>query len=229
MWASIEYRCAQFCLTFYDWCAVGTFSFAVFFCFCFFVHLILLHAFELPITLVLDSENKIQTKIIFRFIQFLIQVGLHTYMGHIIDAIATKHLLCITELNLRYLTNFGSYDVMIWLAQSTDNSKWFAWSPRLWVNESGLYNFLFMLLKHVFIAVLRINKLSAVLRFFQNPDWLSFMMLLLSRKSVSLEFSIEEYNLLTASYWNAAVITGVCLRSFFMNGADIWRRPFARI
>ena len=28
---------------------------------------------------------------------------------------------------------------MIWLAQSTDNSKWFAWSPRLWGNESGLY------------------------------------------------------------------------------------------
>ena len=28
---------------------------------------------------------------------------------------------------------------MIWVAQSTDNSKWFAWSPRLWVNESGLY------------------------------------------------------------------------------------------
>ena len=28
---------------------------------------------------------------------------------------------------------------MIWLAQSTDNWKWFAWSPRLWGNESGLY------------------------------------------------------------------------------------------
>ena len=69
----------------------------------FFVHLILLYAYELPITLVLDRENKIQTTIIFRYIQFLIQVGLHTYMGHIIDAIATKHLLCITELNLRYL------------------------------------------------------------------------------------------------------------------------------
>ena len=52
-------------------------------------------------------------------------------MDHIIDAIATKHLLCITELN------FGSYNVMIWLAQSTDNLKWFAWSPRL--NESRLY------------------------------------------------------------------------------------------
>ena len=28
---------------------------------------------------------------------------------------------------------------MIWLAKSTDNSKWFAWFPRLWVNESRLY------------------------------------------------------------------------------------------
>ena len=45
-------------------------------------------------------------------------------MGHIIDVIATKHILCITELN-----NFRSYD----------NSKGFAWYPRLWVNESGLY------------------------------------------------------------------------------------------
>ena len=89
----------------------------------------------------MDIENKIQTTIIFCFIQFLIQVGLHTYMGHISDAIATKHLLCITELNLLEVinNNFGSYDVIIWLAQSTDNSKWFAWSPRLWVNESGPY------------------------------------------------------------------------------------------
>ena len=71
--ASIEYRCAKFCLTL-------TFSFAVFFC----------------------TFNSATTTI-FRFIQFLIQVGLHTYVGHIIDAIATKHLLCITELNLRYL------------------------------------------------------------------------------------------------------------------------------
>ena len=51
----------------------------------------------------LDNENKIQTTISFRFIQFFIQVGLHTYMGHTIDAIATKHLLGITELHLRYL------------------------------------------------------------------------------------------------------------------------------
>ena len=31
-----------------------------------------------------------------------------------------------------------AYDVIIWLAQSIDNSKWFAWSPQLWVNESRL-------------------------------------------------------------------------------------------
>ena len=60
-------------------------------------------------------ENKIQTAMI--FIQFLIQVGLHTCMGHTIDAIAIKHLLCITELNS------DRHDVMICLAQSTDNSK----------------------------------------------------------------------------------------------------------
>ena len=28
---------------------------------------------------------------------------------------------------------------MIWLAQTTDNSEWFAWFPQIWVNESGLY------------------------------------------------------------------------------------------
>ena len=33
---------------------------------------------------------------------------------------------------------------MIWLAQSTDNSKWFAWSPRLWGNESGLYMYMYI-------------------------------------------------------------------------------------
>ena len=82
----------------------------------------LLHVFKLPVTLVLDIENKIQTTLIFHFIQFLIQVGLHMYMGHTIDAIATKHLLCITKLNLSNLHQL-SYDIMIWLAQSTDNSE----------------------------------------------------------------------------------------------------------
>ena len=86
----------------------------------------------MPVTVVLDIENKIQTTIIFRFIQFLKQIGLYTYMGHIIDAIAIKHRLCITKWN------FDRFDIMIWLAQSTDNLKWFAWSPQLRVNESGL-------------------------------------------------------------------------------------------
>ena len=39
----------------------------------------------------------------FDLIQFFIQVGLYTYMGHIIDAVGTQHLLGITQLNLRHL------------------------------------------------------------------------------------------------------------------------------